>query len=239
LHFVSGDLPAKVHSSFSLVNHIDLKLSKGCSYDNLGKEFIAKNGLPMGLGCVSLISHKDLFESQADFFPHGKLTFVAKLIFKGCSKEVCPIRTTKGLEKIYDSMKHSDVVFQTSDDEEVKAHKCVLCAMSDVFDAMFTHEMTERASGVIDASDLHSSVVKDLLRFMYCESTFKILENSEGKEVELYYAAEKYQLNELKKICLNAINGRLDAFNVLDFLNFADTFTIKSPFSCCLLIILA
>lgn len=239
LTFLSGDLPAKIQYTLGLINHIDSYQNKNSSSTKQGEEFVDKDETPQGWGCKSIISHKDLLVKRKEYFPKDKLRFVAKIIFKNESKEVIPTRSSQRQQKLFESMKHSDIVFKTFDEEEIKAHRLVLCTMSDVFDAMFSHETIERDSGIIDASDLHSDIVKDLIRFIYCEPTFRNLKTAMDKEIELYYAAEKYNLKELKIICLNEIYSKLDEFNVLEIVTFAKTFNLKDLFSCCLLIILA
>jgi hypothetical protein len=235
LSFVSGELPANIQCTISLVNNINSTRNKSLTYTESRKHFLTL----IDWGFPSFISHEDLFKKQDEYFPKDKLRFVAKLILKNDSKEIIPTRSLQGLKKLYENMKRPDVTFFTSDEKEVEAHEVILCAMSDVFDAMFSHETTECESGVIDASDLHSDVVKDMVRFMYFDTSLVELESAKGKETELYYAAEKYRLEELKTICLNAIYAKLDESNVLEFMTFAETFNLKDLCSCCLLIILA
>lgn len=78
--------------------------------------------------------------------------------------------------------------------------------------------MQEAAKGSADVPDFNSIVMKEVLRFIYCNS----VENLEVIAGELIYAAEKYQLEGLKEICLNFIMPSVSIGNVLDFLIISD-----------------
>lgn len=231
----------KVDSFFNLVNYLNHK--KGIIHltTKAGKEFLNANNQPAGWGPSNFLTHKQLFEQKNDFFPDLKLRFLVKIIF---TYENNLLDSTQPaaiiLKRTHENMKNCDIKFLSSDGESIPAHIDILSASSDVFKAMFTHnESLENTTGIIYTSDLDSDIIKDLLRFIYCEAFFEKLENAEKQEIALYNAAEKYQIEKLKTICLNSIYERLDVDNVLEFTEFAELFDLKELSSCCLLIIIA
>jgi hypothetical protein len=246
LALVSGDVPSAIHCRFALVNYKDS--SQNIFFDNnitrtvFLRDFVKNGNIKGGFGPI-MISLCDLFEKKDNFFPEDKLRFVARIILKNHCVKPPQKRESLSFRRVYDSMMfNTDVTFQTSDGKKVPAHSYVLCAMSEFFSTYFYVKPIDgknSKSRVIDAHNYHSDVIKDFIRFIYCEETFENLASAKGKEIELYYAANNYKLEKLQKICLNAIYENLDASNVLACLNFAKHFKLKNLLSCCVLIILA
>lgn len=191
-----------------------------------------------------LICIKDLLKKKESFYPEGKLRFAA-IIYSERFLEKSNFYKTKNLEdfkELYETMENADVTFEAYDGVKVPAHSHVLCAKSNFFKSYFARISDEKdsESRVIDTHNYHSDVIKDFIRFIYCEETFDELKSAKGKEIGLYYAANKYKFHKLKKICLDAIYENLlnTSDNVLNYLKFAKKFDIKTLQSCCVLIIL-
>jgi speckle-type POZ protein len=228
-------LPAEVYYAFDLVNHRDETMNRVYKFCKLSNEW-TKN-ISWGFG--NMISHADLFKDESDWFPDGKLRFVAKIIAKTRTHSTISA-PTECWKLLYETMKHSNLIIRTSDKKELKAHKSVLCVRSDVFDRMFSHDTKESRTGIIEIKDFHSDVVSEMLRFLYCEVYFNDVKELESQQtLQLYCAADKYQINELKTFCLNSIYNQLNASNVLEVAVFADLFDLKHLFSCCIFIIIA
>lgn len=104
----------------------------------------------------------------------------------------------------------TDFQIQTNDGQVLNANKAVLSARSPVFNAMLKNEMTEAKTGLVFVPDFDSKVMKLVLQFIYCD----LVEGSNKTAAELVYAAEKYQLEELKQRCLNTIGSALSINNV-------------------------
>lgn len=104
----------------------------------------------------------------------------------------------------------SDVVLKV-EDQEFKAHRCVLAARSPVFLAMMTHETKEKISGVVDIPDVEPSIFSDFLNYLYTGSVENLTLENVGK---LHSMADKYQVNDLKEICLDhmMMNVSIDKF---------------------------
>lgn len=238
MQYISGKLPSEIYVQFELVNHKDHTKNIVCECTGPGAKWVDAEGKHKSLG-YQIISHKDMLDNKDLYFPDGQLRFIIKLVLKSQPQSPTPYQFNINWQHLHDSMKHSDIVFKTSDNKGVPAHKIVLIAQSEVFDAMFSHETTEKETGVIDATDLHSDVVREMLRFIYCEAYFVKLKVAKGKESEVYYAAEKYQLEGLKKYCVESIQKNLNTENILENVVTADMFKLDELFSNCLLMIYA
>ena len=90
----------------------------------------------------------------------------------------------------------SDVVI-VCQEEEIRAHRFVLCARSPVFNAMLQSKMSENATGEVKIDDVDKDVLKEMLRYMYkveVDETFT-------KFKELLILADKYEVQGLIKYC--------------------------------------
>lgn len=122
--------------------------------------------------------------------------------------------------QLYETMDFSDLIVETSDKEILKAHKAMLTSRSEVFDSMLKINMKEQLNGKIIIDDVHSKVMKKLLRFIYCGHVGKIKEIN----IELYKAAHRYQIKNLPNICLRSIFESLNETNAIKTLQFACMF---------------
>lgn len=112
----------------------------------------------------------------------------------------------------------SDFRLMTSDREVLAAHKVVLSARSPVFYAMLTSKMQEAAEGFANVPDFDAKVMKEVLRFIY----YAEVENLSEISHDLVYAAEKYQLDELKRMCLVDIKLNLKVSNLIESILIAE-----------------
>jgi speckle-type POZ protein len=103
-----------------------------------------------------------------------------------------------------------DFKLKTSDNEVLSAHKFILAARSPVFYGMVTSEMKEAKEGVADVPDFDSKIMKEVLRFVYCNK----VENLEEIAGELIVAADKYQIEQLKSLCIENLVPKVTAENV-------------------------
>lgn len=98
-----------------------------------------------------------------------------------------------------------DSELHTSDGKILKCHRSVLAARSPVFEAMFASDM-EEAKGVVKINDFDSETINQMLRFVYWLKVEKL----DDIVVDLIYAADKYQIQELKEICIDSLIANLD-----------------------------
>lgn len=112
----------------------------------------------------------------------------------------------------------ADFEIHANDGVSFKAHKVVLSARSPVFYAMLTNDMQESRQNVANVLDFDSNVMREMLRFIYCNEVEGLDEISR----ELIYAAEKYQLEKLKEICTDNIIASLEVKNIVESLIISD-----------------
>lgn len=131
-----------------------------------------------------------------------------------------PNSTILDYKKMFLSGEFSDLDVITSDQKVLTVHKVVLSARSEVFKAMLTSKMQEAAKGSVYIEDFDSEVILELLRFMY----YKEVEQLPKIAYDLIRAADKYDIKELKKICLDHIRSNLSAETLVETLVILDLF---------------
>lgn len=105
----------------------------------------------------------------------------------------------------------SDFHIEANDGKILKTHKIVLAARCPVFFAMLTRpEMKEAREGSVKISDFDSKTLKELLRFIYSNQVEGLNEIAR----ELFFAAEKYNLELLKKLCIESVISTLTVNNI-------------------------
>lgn len=100
----------------------------------------------------------------------------------------------------------------------LKAHRSVLATRSKVFASMLSNDMKEANEGIVNVPDFNMTTMKEILRFIYCNK----VENLDEIARNLIYGAEKYELEGLKKICIDSIIKTLTVKNVIPSLVIAD-----------------
>ncbi|CAL1284128.1 unnamed protein product [Larinioides sclopetarius] len=121
-------------------------------------------------------------------------------------------------KNLYKDQILSDIQLKTIN-KAFPAHKSILCARSPVFRAMLTTNMKEKMMNCIQVDDLDESTIEQFLHFLYSG----ILEDLQWESaLKLYYAADKYQVQQLKDICVSFLVTRLNRHNLSDLLILAD-----------------
>ncbi|XP_065225127.1 speckle-type POZ protein B-like [Planococcus citri] len=128
------------------------------------------------------------------------------------------------LSQIWESMlensKFADVVF-TTNGSEYPAHKAVLAVRSPVFAAMFQEKEQKHGKNKnigIKVTHMSEEVLRAMLRYIYtgkCENLSELAD-------ELFIAAVKYDLNELRNICEQTLCKTVSADNAATMLEFAE-----------------
>ena len=116
------------------------------------------------------------------------------------------------MQDLYVGKKHTDVIIEVKE-RQFKVHKAILTARSSVFDAMFTHRLTESNTGLVPIEDCEPNIFEEFLFFLY---TGKIQQLSIENVCELYYVADKYQVSELKEECVNFLKKSLTIESICD-----------------------
>ncbi|XP_074599560.1 BTB/POZ domain-containing protein 6-B-like [Brevipalpus obovatus] len=107
--------------------------------------------------------------------------------------------------------------------ERVPAHKFILAAGSCVFKAMFYGSLSNPGHNEIHLSDIEYSALLNLLKYLYLDEA----DISPSNLVATLYAAKKYQVVNLEKVCVNYLSWSLSSENVLLVLSQAILFDEK------------
>lgn len=161
------------------------------------------------------------------------LTLLTK-ITAGVAEKVSTGQTVASdIKKMFGEELFTDFQLETNDGEVLKAHKVILAARSPVFFSMLSNDLEEARTGSVKILDFNRQIMKEVLRFVYQNE----VENVDDIASDLIFAAEKYQLEQLKELCVKSLIATTTATNVLK--NFADFIPgSKKLFDRCLLIII-
>uniref|UniRef100_A0A8C3GBM9 Kelch-like family member 7 n=1 Tax=Cyclopterus lumpus TaxID=8103 RepID=A0A8C3GBM9_CYCLU len=98
------------------------------------------------------------------------------------------------------------------------AHRVVLAAASHFFSLMFTTRMMESMSHEVELRSAEPEIIELLIEFIY---TARISVNSSNVQ-SLLDAANQYQIEPVKKMCVEFLKGQIDATNCLGISSLAD-----------------
>ncbi|KAJ3699044.1 hypothetical protein LUZ61_002749 [Rhynchospora tenuis] len=122
----------------------------------------------------------------------------------------------------------ADVTFEVNG-QTFNAHKCILAMRSQVFRAQFFGPLKEKSGTVIKIEDMEAPVFESLLHFLYSETIPEfeeknVSENKHNTELaqHLLVAADRYDLEWLKKICENILHVSIEMSNVVPLLSLAE-----------------
>lgn len=118
------------------------------------------------------------------------------------------------LEKLYENKKYADVIIRIGG-QAIQAHKAILASRSEVFDATL-----RKLQDQMVITDIHPNVFDQLLRFIYTGRLSLI--TMEARAAELYFAADKYFLHQLKDECKDHLIRRMSPENCIQLLLNAD-----------------
>lgn len=116
--------------------------------------------------------------------------------------------------KLFLSGIHSDISFSFEDGTSIKAHKSIVSARSDYFEAMF------KIDGMIESSqkdikiDHDSKSFRRLLEFIYTDSVEDIEECSSSEVISLLVLANQYLLDDLRGLCELQVIEMIDMDNI-------------------------
>ncbi|XP_014227261.1 speckle-type POZ protein A-like [Trichogramma pretiosum] len=116
----------------------------------------------------------------------------------------------------------SDVALRTASGKEIPAHRLMLATASPVFKAMFTYDMIENQSKLVEMKDVSLEAAIEMLRYIY---TGGVKNNEISLTIELLKVSDKYELEELKKKCGQILSSNLSTENALKMLEISDTYS--------------
>ena len=116
----------------------------------------------------------------------------------------------------------TDVTLQVKD-KEFKAHKLILAAASPVFEAMFKEGTKEHEDNYVNIEDIDSDVFEVFLRYLYSGQA----ENLDEMVSELFAAADKYDVQPLREICIHHMVKNISVNNAVNMLVLADRYNVE------------
>lgn len=130
------------------------------------------------------------------------------------------IALCRDFQNILMDKQRSDVTIEVQG-QTFRAHKLILEARSTVFAAMFKHDMTEKNSNIIKIEDCDPTTFQTFLQYIY---TAKFENVSCDSVINLYIAADKYCIIELKELCLKFMMENMSVETVCDVTVMADRY---------------
>lgn len=124
------------------------------------------------------------------------------------------IALSNQFEAMFNDDKYSDFTIITSDNEKIHVHRNILSARSVVFDTMLQTTMKENEFNEALINDIDGKSLVEFLRFIYSGK----VQSFEGIAADLLYAAHKYEIEDLKPLCVQHLCSNLNLTNVLDTL---------------------
>jgi BTB/POZ domain len=116
----------------------------------------------------------------------------------------------------------TDVTLKVKD-KEFKAHKVILAAASPVFKAMFKEGTKEHEDSCVNIQDMDSDVFEVFLRFLYSGQVDQLDEMIS----ELFVAADKYDVQPLREICIHHMAKNISMDNAVNMLILADRYGLE------------
>jgi len=186
-------------------------------------------------GFNKLIELSSLKSESSPLLPNDSLTIVCDITIIGHENTVTVSKhrveehktsdklelLSHDLEKLISSQELSDVQILCGD-KLFHCHQVILSARSPVFRVMFQADMAEKKTKKVEVTDFHPDIVSELLTFIYTGQTPKLTKRQTSKDdtyaLRLLQAAEKYQLDQLKSICVEMLCNNVDAKNCLHYL---------------------
>jgi len=179
-------------------------------------------------GFKKFIRRDFLLDEQNGLLPDDKLTLFCEVSVVADSVNISgqanavqfkvpDCRLSDDLGQLYESSQFADVTL-ACEGREFHCVKSLLVARSQVFAAMFEHDMEEAKHGRVEVKDVDSEVMDQMLRFIYTGKAPDL----ERMAAELLAAADKYALDRLKVMCEEALCNSLSVENVSEVLILAD-----------------
>ncbi|GIY04520.1 BTB domain-containing protein [Caerostris extrusa] len=147
---------------------------------------------------LNLLTNDVLVINCAIKLQNGVLTTeINKLQFSVDNRSKC----LDHFKQLYEEPHQSDVRLKVGE-EVINAHWLILCTRSPYFMQMFESEMKERLQNIVVVTDISFLALKKLVEFLYTGTIEFDKPIDLNFLYDLYYAADKYQVPDLKKNAL-------------------------------------
>ncbi|GFR01236.1 speckle-type POZ protein B [Trichonephila clavata] len=131
-------------------------------------------------------------------------------------------KLSQDLKSLYQNSIDTDYTLVV-ESEEIHVNSCILAARSSVFKKMLHHDKDQNVPNVVTITDVPLPAMKRLVEFLYTGAFEDATKGILFEEVyDLYYAADKYEVMDLRKICGTTLMAKASADNVSKILLWAD-----------------
>jgi len=206
----------------------------GSSVYYLARERYPDGGTPSYK--AALMPWQELMDHHQTLLPNNTLTLVVKLrytftqTFNGEDGHrddfLNPNPPTSLSSDLAEALKMADFTDMTivCDKKEFHCHKFILAARSEVFAAMLRHEFLEKQNSRVDVKEIDSETMELLLYYIY---TGQVQDFNKVSVVDLFKAADRYRLDDLKHVCEEELIERVEASNAADILSLAHKYNAQ------------
>ncbi|KAF8770740.1 Protein roadkill like protein [Argiope bruennichi] len=154
---------------------------------------------------------------------------IKEIVRKGLNLFVCDADPGKKLKEDFKTMLvnpiNSDVTLQVGS-KRIPAHWSILCSRSPYFKRMFDSGMLKRVQTSITITDFPLCTMKALVEFLY---TANFNQKDDLQELfDLYQAANKYEVMDLRTLCGSRIINNATTDNVCKILQLAHRLNDKA-----------
>ena len=179
-----------------------------------------------------------------------RLSILVQFEYKPAALKALPRRKAlrEDYSNIFESGDFTDIAFLVGD-EKVMGHKAILAGRCSYFARMFKTDMKESDADEVEVKDIKPSVFRELLKFIYCGAKPKCVTEDEESEdededddedeedededevdddathedaVDLLIAADRFGVDNLKKMCEDFLCDHLNVHNIIEVLIVAD-----------------
>ncbi|GFY55996.1 speckle-type POZ protein B [Trichonephila inaurata madagascariensis] len=134
----------------------------------------------------------------------------------------CWLKLSQDLKSMYKNSFNADCTLQIGT-EEIRVNSSILAARSSVFKKMLNHDKEQNVQSPVIITDVPLPAIKRLVEFLYTGAVEDAAKDNPFEEVyDLYYAADKYKVMDLRKICGINLISKASVNNASKILMLAD-----------------
>jgi hypothetical protein len=166
-----------------------------------------------------LTNYKELVAKKFKLLDKNKMTIVVRLDLIEKPKDASmKDAMSSQFEKLFNNKKFSDFTLITSYGKEIPVHKNILSIRSPVFETMIETKMMESMEGKATIVDIDGKSLMEFLRFIYCGR----VNNIDEVAMDLIHAATKYDVLDLKPLCVASLVKNISIDNVMETMMLAN-----------------
>ncbi|XP_055355877.1 uncharacterized protein LOC129601167 [Paramacrobiotus metropolitanus] len=128
------------------------------------------------------------------------------------------------LKYLFDSHMLSDCTLACQG-QEFPVHRAILAGQSPVFAAMFQNDMLEKSTGICKITDISADALKAMIEYVYKRE--EVYMPTDNGLMELWTAADKYDMADLRAECLREMLRMMKADTALTYFDFARQHKLK------------